>query len=136
MKEVSLRPYNGRLFLAKTPKDYERSHQHLFKGPDTLTCANDGRFVGGEGKDGFWTYLVWAKDHPTLAHELSHVVLHVFERCGIDPREANGEPFCYMLSQLILDSKKGGEIMPVKKKKDKAKPKKAMGPVVSGKKKK
>jgi hypothetical protein len=31
-------------------------------------------------------------------------VLHVFERCGIDPREAHGEPFCYMLSQLMLDA--------------------------------
>jgi hypothetical protein len=42
----------------------------------------------------------------TLAHEFSHVVLHVFERCGIDPREGSGEPFCYLLSQLLLDAKR------------------------------
>lgn len=51
-----------------------------------------------------WTYLVWGKNPHTLAHELAHAVLHVFERCGIDPREARGEPFCYMLSQLLLEA--------------------------------
>jgi hypothetical protein len=104
MKELSLRPYNGRLFVAKSRKAYERAHLKLFKTPDVLTCTQEGRFNGGEGKDGIWTYLVWAKAPHTLAHELSHAVLHVFERCGIDPREAQGEPFCYMLSQLLLEA--------------------------------
>jgi hypothetical protein len=40
----------------------------------------------------------------TLAHELSHCLLHVFERCGIDPIQAGGEPFCYMLSQLMMEA--------------------------------
>lgn len=103
MKELSLRPYNGKLFIAKSRKDYERSHHKLFKTPDVLQCNTAGRFSGGEGNDGMWTYLAWGNKH-TLAHELSHVILHVFERCGIDPREANGEPFCYLLSQLLLDA--------------------------------
>lgn len=105
MKELSLRPYHGRLFVAKGRKEYEAHHFKLFKAPDVLSCAQCGRMTGGEGKDGMWTYLIWAQDVPQLAHELSHVVLHVFERCGIDPREANGEPFCYMLSQLMLEAK-------------------------------
>lgn len=104
MKELSLRPYHGRLFVAKTRKEYERQHQALFKTPDILTCAQAGRFTGGEGKDGLWTYLIWAAAIPQLAHEIAHAVLHVFERCGIDPREAGGEPFCYMLSQLMLEA--------------------------------
>ena len=103
MKELSLRPYNGRLFIAKSRKDYEKAHSTLFKTPDVLTCTQEGRFSGGEGKDGIWTYLVWAKHTHTLAHELSHAILHTFERCGIDPREACGEPFCYLLSQLLLE---------------------------------
>lgn len=105
MKELSLRPYNGRLFLASSRKDYEKGHQKLFRTADVLNCAQCGRFTGGEGKDGLWTYLIWAKGPPQLAHELSHVVLHVFERVGIDPRESLGEPFCYMLTQLIIDAK-------------------------------
>lgn len=103
MKELSLRPYNGRLFIAKTAKEYEKEHTKLFKTPDVLSCSQSGRFTGGEGKDGMWTYLVWGNSQHTLTHELAHVVLHVFERCGIDPREGAGEPFCYMLSQLVLE---------------------------------
>jgi hypothetical protein len=105
MKELSLRPYNGRLFVVKTQKEYEAAHKKLFKTPDFLNCSQVGRFSGGEGLDKKWTYLIYAKEPHTLAHELSHAVLHTFERCGIDPREAGGEPFCYMLSQLILEAK-------------------------------
>lgn len=104
LKELSLRPYHGRLFVAPTKDTYEQAHESIFLQPDLLNCSQDGRFSGGEGIDGLWTYLIWAEKPHTLAHELSHVVLHVFERCGIDPREGAGEPFCYMLSQLILES--------------------------------
>ena len=104
MKELSLRPYVGRLFLTKTRKGYERAHRKLFKTPDVLSCAIGGRYTGGEGKDGMWTYLIFANKAHYMAHELSHVALEVFLRCGIDPREANGEPFCYLLGQLMEDS--------------------------------
>lgn len=106
MKELSLRPYSGRLFVATSIKDYERSHVKLFAEPDILRCDQAGRFAGGAGKDGMWTYLIWGAQTSSVVHELSHVVLHVFERCGIDPREAQGEPFCYMLSQLVIESVK------------------------------
>jgi hypothetical protein len=104
MRKLSLRPYHGNLYLAKTRKEYEKKHIELFKTPDVLSCAQCGRMTGGEGHDGMWTYLIWADAAPQLAHELSHVILDVFQRCGIDPREANGEPFCYMLSQLMIDA--------------------------------
>ena len=104
MKELSLRAYVGKLYVAKSRQDYERAHKRLFKTPDVLNCTQAGRFSGGSGKDGMWTYLVWGKDAPRLAHELSHVILEVFTLCGIDPREGGGEPFCYMLSQLMLEA--------------------------------
>lgn len=104
MKELSLRPYNGRLFVAKSRAEYEREHQRIFKTPDVIGRDTAGRFTGGEGKDGVWTYLIFADKPHLMAHELSHCILHVFERCGIDPREAGGEPFCYMLSQLMLEA--------------------------------
>lgn len=104
VKEIPLRPYTGRLFLARSREGYERAHRRIFDEPDVLTCAQGGRFSGGCGRDGLWTYLVLADDPETLAHELSHVILHVFSLCGIDPRDAGGEPFCYMLSQLLLDA--------------------------------
>lgn len=101
MKELSLRPYNGKLFIAANRAEYEAAHTDIFKTPDVLTRAQCGRFSGGEGVTGLWTYLVWAKGKPQLAHELSHVLFHVFERCGMDPRDSGGEAFCYMLSQLM-----------------------------------
>lgn len=103
-KELSLRPYHGRLFFATSKAGYEKAHKRIFREPDVLTCAQEGRFSAGEGKDGMWTYLIWAEKPHLLAHEISHVVLHVFERCGIDPRSGNGEPFCYMLSQLMMEA--------------------------------
>ena len=104
MIELSLRPYNGRLFVTNTVKGFQKAHKNIFNESAELTPANEGRFVGDRGKNDEWVYLVYASSTPILAHELSHVILHVFERCGIDPREAAGEPFCYMLSQLMLDS--------------------------------
>ena len=105
MRELSLRPYVGKLYVAASREDYERGHKRLFKRPDELTVAQVGRF-SGEGNDGMMTYLIWGKDAPRIAHELAHVILDVFSMCGIDPREASGEPFCYMLSQLMLEAVK------------------------------
>lgn len=104
--ELSLRPYFGKLHVASNRETYEAEHRRLFKSEDRLCADQDGRFFAGEGKDGYWTYLVWAKHDYALVHELSHVVLHLFGLVGIDPREAMGEPFCYMLSQLLLDYKR------------------------------
>ena len=105
IKRLYLQPYTGTLYYARTRKAYEKYHVKLFKESDELTTAQAGRVMMGCGQDDKWTYLVWASDSATLAHELSHVILHVFERVGIDPREAGGEPFCYMLSQLMTDAR-------------------------------
>jgi len=106
VKQLSLRPYNGKLFIAKSRREYEKAHEKLFNKPDILQCNQAGRFNGGEGKDGRWTYLIWAKETPQLVHELAHVVFHTFERCGIDPKNDLGEAFCYMLSQLLIDAQR------------------------------
>lgn len=104
--ELSLRPYFGKLHVASNRETYEAEHRRLFKSEDRLCANQDGRFFAGEGKDGYWTYLIWAKHDGALVHELSHVVLHLFGLVGIDPREAMGEPFCYLISQLLLDYKR------------------------------
>lgn len=106
MKELSLRPYNGALYVCDTEADYQKWHKKIFGARDVplLSSGIEGRFAGGEGADGKWAYLIWHTSPHTLAHELSHCILHVFERCGINPIEAGGEPFCYMLSQLMLEA--------------------------------
>lgn len=103
---LSLRPYPGIIKLCPNRKTFYQEHLKLFgeKGKD-LTY-NKGRMSGKySDKDHFPTFLVWAENSATLAHEFSHVILHIFDDTGIDPREANGEPFCYLLSQLLTDSK-------------------------------
>ena len=105
IRELSLRPYNGRLFFTSTIEAYQASIRRYFKSPDTdIDASVAARFVGGEGKDGKWAYIVFASAPHLAAHELSHVIFHVFGRCGLDPRDSGGEAFCYMLSQLMLDA--------------------------------
>lgn len=106
MKRLSLRPYNGSLYVCSDEQDYQRAHKKVFGERDVPLSSHgsEGRFAGGCGSDGKWAYVIWYTSPHTLAHELSHVVLEVFLRCGIDPREAGGEPFCYMLAQLMREA--------------------------------
>jgi hypothetical protein len=60
------------------------------------------RLEGDALADTVW--LVWAATPHALAHEFAHVLLQVFHTIGHDPREGDGEPFCYMLSQLLLEA--------------------------------
>ena len=77
----------------------------IFGEPDKLNKAQTGRFSAGSGKKGDLQYLIWAKNRNSLVHELSHVVLDLFEITGIDPRGCQGEPFCYMLCHLLGECK-------------------------------
>ncbi len=92
--------------MCKTTTEYQLEYKKLFGEEDKdLTDHKFGRMSGKyDDTKRKPTYIVWAKNKSYLAHELSHVILHVFELTGIDPREANGEPFCYMLSQLMLEA--------------------------------
>jgi hypothetical protein len=104
MKTLSLRPYPGKVIVCKSRKEYMREHSRIFKreGPDL--SGKGGRMDFQWSKKSGRVYLVWAASKAYLSHELSHVMLNVFELVGIDPREAGGEPFCYMLSQLMLEA--------------------------------
>ncbi len=104
MKELSLRPYFGSVRVCKTRKEYQKHYKALHGEKDNdLTGRSSGRMSGRVYEDRAPVFVVWAAAPCYLAHELSHVILWVFEKAGIDPREANGEPFCYMLSQLLLE---------------------------------
>lgn len=107
MKTLSLRPYFGRVKVCATVHEYQREYKKLFGHEDEhMTDDKQGRMSGRYcEKKRSPTYVVWARNRSYLAHELSHVILHVFELADIDPRAANGEPFCYMLSQLMLEAK-------------------------------
>ena len=83
MHELSL-TVSRRLYLAGSRAEFEAQYAALFESPDGRAAS--GRFAGREAKDGAWTYLVWASSPHSLAHEIGHVVLDLFDWCGIDPR--------------------------------------------------
>lgn len=105
MKELSLRPYPGTIRLCKSKKEYQKEYKKLFGKKIDLT-GKRGRMDGRWHDDTLRPiWLVWGENNSYLAHEFAHVIFHIFELCGINPTEAANEPFCYMLSQLLLEAK-------------------------------
>ncbi len=104
-RELSLRPYPGKILHCHTLEELRAQYE----SKTGQSCPykddpNGGRFVKIELPDEPDIWLVFAATPHALAHEFCHVLLHVFEMIGCEPKDGNGEPFCYMLSQLLLDA--------------------------------
>ena len=104
MKEISLRPYPWKLYFVRSSEGFEQAHKELFGSAHPLADHIGGQFAFNEGPNETGTYLVYAEAGHFLAHEMAHVVLDVFDRIGSSPSSGNGEPFCYLLQQLIYDA--------------------------------
>ena len=107
MKKLSLRPYHGEVWCFTDLEEMRKAYKRVTKQAYPYTDdPNGGRFILLEG-DALTnrTFFVFAKAPHCLAHELTHVLLIVFKTIGHDPREGDGEPFCYMLSQLMLEAR-------------------------------
>lgn len=109
MKSLSLRPYPGKVIVFSSLKELRKYYEKLTgeKFP-FRTEKSGGQFIkmvhdSELAKNTKW--LVYGKKPHVLAHEFSHVLLKVFEMIGAEPGCGNGEPFCYMLSQLMLEAK-------------------------------
>lgn len=106
-KRLSLRPYPGEILLFRR-LDFMRAKYTALTGKpyDFKDEATGGRYIRVErGKACEVIWLVYARRPHVLAHELSHILLQTLDRIGMHPSDGNGEPFCYMLSQLMLDAK-------------------------------
>lgn len=100
MRELSLRPYVGRVVLCASLQEFRALYAERTEHP--YPYEDDpmgGRYIQ-HGKD----WLVWAATTHALAHEFAHVLLHLCRDIGHDPTVGDGEPFCYMLSQLLLEA--------------------------------
>lgn len=106
-RQLSLRPYPGEVWVFKSLKEMRRCYEHLVNSnyPYQDEVAG-GRYVVIERGNGARdrVFLVYAKKPHVLAHELSHILLILFTDIGADPAGCKGEPFCYMLSQLMLEA--------------------------------
>ena len=106
MKKLSLRPYHGEIWLCSY-EELQKAYKRLCRKPYPYQDPKrGGRYVKIEYDIPAETvWLVWASELAYLAHEISHVLLHTFGTLGHDPTTGDGEPFCYMLSQLLLEAK-------------------------------
>lgn len=104
-KVLSLRPYSGAVEVYTSPEAFAAQYQDMhFEHKKTDLANTAGKFALMEHRTtGERRYLVLAPSVSTLVHELSHVALCVFEHIGADPREGNGEPYCYLIGQMMVD---------------------------------
>lgn len=104
---ISLRPYPGRIKLFRDLTHmrayYEAHTGEKYPYQDEPTGGRYIRLEAKVEKDTVW--LVYARKPHVLAHELTHILLQLWNRIGAHPADGNGEPFCYMLSQLMIEAK-------------------------------
>ena len=85
LRELSLRPYPGVVFVTRDRKAFERAAKELFNRDERQPESTQaGRFVAGPCWFHPYTALVWWTKPETLAHELAHVILDLFENIRID----------------------------------------------------
>lgn len=107
VKKLSLRPYLGEVWVCASIKSLHKAYRKHTQTPYPYQDdPGGGRFIWLKGDcPADHLFLIWAATPHALAHEISHVLLHTFKEIGHDPREGDGEPFCYMLSQLLLETR-------------------------------
>ncbi len=105
--ELSLRPYPGKIKLFRDLAQFRAYYEAKSGKPyEYMTDPRGGQFIRLDApaeNDVVW--LVYGKRPHVLAHEFVHILFHLFEKIGAHPADSNGEPFCYMLSQLMLDAR-------------------------------
>jgi hypothetical protein len=106
VKRLSLRPYHGEVWLCGSLDELRKTYKRLFKAEYPYTDdPGGGRYIHAALDTLQSTkWLVFAATPEALAHEMAHVLLHTFRVIEHDPRQGDGEPFCHMLSQLILEA--------------------------------
>lgn len=108
MNKILLRPYHGQVWYCHTWDELHKAFKRLTgKDYEYEDDPNGGRYIGlsNDTIDGN-VWVVYGKQPEILAHEMSHVLLHVFNEIGHDPRHGDGEPFCYMLTHLMTEASK------------------------------
>lgn len=95
--KIDMAPYPGTLYFTTSMNKFiEVCKKHLDTKIDPDSDLWDGQCFSNETD-----FAVWAKDVPSLIHELNHVVLDLFDKIGINPQEASGEPYCYMFDMIL-----------------------------------
>lgn len=105
-RKLKLRPYPGEVWVFSDLKELRRTYKRMLGEKYPYEDEESGgRFIAversAEVKDR--VFLVYGRKPHVLAHEFTHVLLVLFSDINCNPASGNGEPFCYMLSQLLLE---------------------------------
>ena len=103
MKKIPLTPYPGEMLLTRCPKEFARAYRRLTGEAYRHEVSTGGvsvKMISTTHEDVELVY-VEPKRNDYLAHEIGHVLLRLFKSIGSDPADGSGEPFCYMLSELM-----------------------------------
>jgi hypothetical protein len=108
VKKISLRPYHGEIRYCSSVAEFRAQYKRIC-GEE---CTDEIERLGGrytlfekdQNNPNTRIWLIYAGSEAAKAHEISHVLLKTFRRIGHDPTDGDGEPFCYMLSQLMLEA--------------------------------
>jgi hypothetical protein len=101
---LSLRPYPGEVYFTTSKKKAMKLHKSLTGGELDGTDNSMG-FCVTISKEGEGTrYIVFATCVQSIVHEMSHVVLNLFNEIGIDAHLNGGEAFCYQLDTLVQEA--------------------------------
>jgi hypothetical protein len=76
--------------LKKLAKTYKITID--LEGANGVTYTTKGPYV---------IYVRPGADMTTLVHETGHATMDILDYCGVDPRQANGEPFCYTQQAML-----------------------------------
>ncbi len=106
MKKISLAPYPGQVILAKNVAEFKKIYKQYTGEEAHVPKTTVGRCQPLEHDKYATTYLVFAGSVSDLVHELSHVVLKLFDYVSTDPRGNGEEPFCYLLAHLLDEATK------------------------------
>jgi hypothetical protein len=106
VKKIFLTPYPGQVILAKNVAEFKKIYKQYTGEETRVPKTTVGRCQPLEHDKYATTYLVFAESASDLAHELSHVVLKLFQCINTDPRGEGEEPFCYLLAHLLDEATK------------------------------
>lgn len=103
---IALGPYPGHVIFTRCKGEFHRIYRTYVKADYTERMGEGVTVFLRHSKSHGRLYLIYYNTQATLAHETAHLIFDLFKHVGIDPREGDNEPFCYMLSHLMESAKK------------------------------
>lgn len=97
---MEIQPYGGLLFATRDKEHFKGIAAELGMCADAAVPDYCDGFYYREGAK----YIIyWSHDVgiETLVHEVCHVALAIADDTVWDPRECNGEPFCYLVDHMV-----------------------------------